>query len=215
MNDRAVIPQSLRPIVLKTLHSAHQGVLGMGTRARSVLFWPGMSKDIERTRENCIDCHRNAPSQAHLPTVPANPPQSPFDEIYADFFQFGGKHFLIIGDRFSGWTDVFALQTGTSQSGAKALVRCLRVFFATYGVPLEISTDGGPQFIADACRQFLKTWGVKHRVSSAYFPRSNGRAEVAVKSTKRLLRTNISPGGSLNNDRFLEAILQHRNTPDP
>ena len=86
MNDRAVIPQSLRPMVLKTLHSAHQGVLGMGSRARAVLFWPGMSKDIEKVRQNCIVCDLNAPSQAHLPTVPANPSQRPFDEIYADFF---------------------------------------------------------------------------------------------------------------------------------
>ena len=42
-----------------------------------------------------------------------------------------------------------------------------------------------------------------------------GRAEVTVKSTKRLLWANIGLGGSLNNDRFLQAILQHMNTPDP
>ena len=64
-------------------------------------------------------------------------------------------------------------------------------------------------------KQFMRRWGVRHRVSSAYFPRSNGRAEVAVKSAKRLLRSNVGPGGSLNNDRFLKAILQLRNTPDP
>ena len=107
------------------------------------------------------------------------------------------------------------MQTNISQSGASALVRCLRIFFVTYGVPKEISTDGGPEFMADTSKQFLRKWGVNHRISSAYFPRSNGRAEVAVKATKRLLRANIGPGGSLNNDRFLQAILQHRNTPDP
>ena len=49
----------------------------------------------------------------------------------------------------------------------------------------------------------------------AYYPESNGRAEVAVKSAKRLLRSNIHASGSLNGDKFLKAMLQLRNTPDP
>ena len=52
-------------------------------------------------------------------------------------------------------------------------------------------------------------------MSSAYNPRSNGRAEVAVKSMKRLLSDNISDSGDLDTDRFTRAILQFRNTPDP
>ena len=49
-------------------------------------------------------------------------------------------------------------------------------------------------------------------ISSAYNPQSNGRAEVVVKSTKRLLRSNTSPSGSLDSDKFLFAMLQLRNT---
>ncbi len=57
-------------------------------------------------------------------------------------------------------------------------------------------------------------WGVRHRVSSAYHPHSNLRAETAVKSMKRLIASNVGSGGSLDNDNFAEAILQYRNTPD-
>ena len=70
-------------------------------------------------------------------------------------------------------------------------------------------------FLQLATQQFFTTWGVKHRVSSAYFPQSNGRAEVAVKAAKRLLMANVSPSGDLNDDSFLRALLQLRNTPDP
>ena len=52
-------------------------------------------------------------------------------------------------------------------------------------------------------------------MSSAYFPHSNGRAEVAVKTVKRLLMVQLSPNGDLNNDCFLHAILLLRNTPYP
>ena len=61
----------------------------------------------------------------------------------------------------------------------------------------------------------MDRWGVNHRKSSAYHPQSNGRAEVAVKSAKRLLRSNISPSGSLDSDKLLRGLLQLRNTPDP
>ena len=54
---------------------------------------------------------------------------------------------------------------------------------------------------------------MKWRVSSAYNPQSNGRAELAVKTAKRLLRENISLSGDLNTDSTARALLQYRNTP--
>ena len=115
------------------------------------------------------------------------------------------------GDRLSGWPEIFSTPCGSSQAGARGLIACLRKFFDTFGVPEELSSDGGPEFTAGITREFLDKWGVKHRVSSAYNPQSNGRAEVAVKSAKRLLRSNIGPTGSLDNDKLLRALLQLRN----
>ena len=213
--DRAVIPKSLRASVLDSLHSAHQGVSSMQMRAQSIVFWPGMTRDIENKRKSCSDCNRNAPSQAILPTDPAQPPSSPFENIYADFFDFGGYHYLVAGDRLSGFSEIFQTPSGTPNSGSVGLIKCLRKWFGTFGVPKELSSDGGPEFAADVTKQFLIKWGVQHRQSSAYHPQSNGRAEVAVKTVKRLLRSNVGPCGSLNTDKFLRAILQLRNTPDP
>ena len=46
------------------------------------------------------------------------------------------------------------------------------------------------------------------------YPHSNQRAELAVKSMKRLCRENTNRDGSLNNDKFLRAVMTYRNTPD-
>ena len=46
-------------------------------------------------------------------------------------------------------------------------------------------------------------------------PQFNGCAEVAVKAATKLFMSNISPNGDLNNDLFLRALLQLRNTRDP
>ena len=60
----------------------------------------------------------------------------------------------------------------------------------------------------------MSDFGVKHRLSSVAFAQSNKRAELGVKSMKRLIRKNTNSDGSLTNDRFLEALMTYHNTPD-
>ena len=213
-NDRVIIPSSLRRLVLRTLHAAHQGVSTMLMRAQSIVYWPGMSKDLHEIRAGCQECNKNAPSQATLPSEPVNPPSTPFEQIFADFFHFAGFNYLVVGDRLSGWCEVFPTPSGSSSSGARGLVKCLRRMFSIFGVPIELSSDGGPEFVAAITQNFLHRWGVKHRQSSAYNSSANGRAEVAVKSAKRLLRANVDGTGSLNSDKFIRAMMVLRNTPD-
>ena len=69
--------------------------------------------------------------------------------------------------------------------------------------------------MSEAVQNCLRRWGVRHRLSSAYFPHSNCRAELAVKTGKRLLRENMGIKGSLNTDKFMRAVMQYRNTPIP
>ena len=44
--SRVLVPRSLRSEVLECLHSAHQGVQGMTSRAAESVFWPGISAAI-------------------------------------------------------------------------------------------------------------------------------------------------------------------------
>ena len=208
--DRIVIPPSLRPTCLSALHAAHQGTSAMTAKAEASIFWPGITNDIQATRENCPHCNRMAPSQAALPPTPPTLPEYPFQCICADYFHYQGHTYLVIVDRYSNWPIV-----ERAENGARGLIKTLRHTFATYGIPDELSSDGGPEFIAQATREFLRQWGVHHRLSSVAFPHSNCRAEVGVKTIKRLITGNVGKDGNINIDAFQEAILQYRNTPDP
>ena len=56
---------------------------------------------------------------------------------------------------------------------------------------------------SDIFQKSLKAWGIRHRLSSSYNPHSNCRAELAVKVSKKLVRDNMGPGGSLDTDKFM------------
>ena len=98
------------------------------------------------------------------------------EQIFADFFEFGGHHYLIVGNRLSGWSANFATPTGSAWSGACGLIACLRSHYAIVGVPEELYSGRGPEFKASATEDFLNKWGVKSRVSFAHYPQSNGPA---------------------------------------
>ena len=69
--DRIITPPALRHAVLAALHAAHQGVSMMTAIAETSIFWPGMTEDIAKVRNECEHCHRMAPSQPAAPPIQA------------------------------------------------------------------------------------------------------------------------------------------------
>ena len=127
-----------------------------------------------------------------------------------DFFQVEATY-LAISDRYTNWLSVFRLPKDDSAN----VIAVLRRYFARWGIAQEITSDGASMLCSAAMKDFLNRWGVTHRVSSAYYPRANKRAELGVKAAKRLVMGNLGPKGTLDTDRFGRALLEHRNTPDP
>ena len=164
------------------------------------------------TLGSCSYCNNNAPSQAMMPPQPLASPDYPFQMVVADYCNIKGKSWLVLCDRFSGWLSV---QYYSREASATDLVRTLKEYFSIFGIPEHFSSDDGPQFRSDTLRTFFQSWGVReHRVSAAYHPHSNLRAETAVKSAKRILLDNTRSDGSPDQDKIARALMQHRNTPD-
>ena len=116
---------------------------------------------------------------------------------------------MVIVDQYSGWPIV-----EKSIDGAAGLITALRKTFVTFGIPDDITTDGGPEFTATTTKKFLSDWGIHHRLCSVANPHSNSRTEIGVKTMKRALADNTPANGNLDCDKFQRTMLAYRNTPD-
>ena len=207
--QRLLIPRPFRREVLRRLHASHQGINRTLRRARQTVYWPGLTSDVTSTVEACNPCQTHLPSLGKEPLLNDASPTRIFQDIAADFFECGNRHYMAVVDRFSGYPIIAALNAPPT---AAATIDKLKVIFTMFGCPSRLFSDGGRQFTAQDTQDFLRRWGVTHRLSSAHYPQSNGLAESAVKALKTLL---LKTGGRFNSEQFNEGLLELRNSPRP
>ena len=92
------------------------------------------------------------------------------------------------------------------------MIKSLKFIDTTYGISAELASDGWSEFTVSVTKAFLKDCGVYHRLLSVAYPDSNCRAEIGVKTAKRIIADNTGVKGVLNTDVFKQAILQYRNS---
>ena len=160
--NRILVPPAFREKVLENLHSAHQGVSSMISRAQASVFWPGITSDIQKVRDRCFHCNRIAPSQPNAPPIPPMTPEYPFQSICSDYCTVGGSNYLVTVDRYSNWPSI--QKAGHGQANSKQLVGELKKHCSTFGIPEELSSDGGSQFTSTETRSFMENFGIRSRV---------------------------------------------------
>merc|ERR1712239_90681 len=202
--SRLIVPKLLRNRVKQVLHANHRrDLVRVKARAQEHVYWPNMAANLKLFIDQCVQCQVNMLSHPREPMIASAPPDYPFQKVAADFFDMKGHAYLVYVDRYSGWNDTTYYPPGNATMAE--VIKSLRNLFADFGVPEEFACDGGKNLTSTEMDNFLKSWGVKLRVSSTHYPQSNGRAECAVKAAKSLVMGNMTSNGSLNTDKFLRA----------
>jgi hypothetical protein len=117
-----------------------------------------------------------------------------------------GHTLLLVIDSHSKWVEVFRV----SSTAASVTIAKLRTLFATHGLPQTVVSDNGTGFTSTEFAEFLTKNGIKHVLSPAYHPSSNGLAERAVQTVKNGLKKQQSGNIQCKIDRFL---FKYRSTP--
>ena len=168
--------------MLRQIHKSHLGIVKCRQRAREVLFWPGMSLEIEQMVNNCSVCADYAKNQPSEPLKPSVPPSLPWKKIGTELFEFRGEHYLLSVCYRSKFIEVTKLES----LGSGAVIEELKRQFGVRGIPAEVVSDNGPQFNSSEFEEFAKDYGFKPTATSPHYPKANGEVERAVQTVKKL-----------------------------
>lgn len=115
--------------------------------------------------------------------------------------------YLVVIDAHSKWPEVINFKNNTK---AYRLIEVFKALFARYGLPVDMVTDGGPQFRADEFLEFLRQNGINHSFSPPYHPATNGAAENFVGTFKNKV-TKIVKGGETPESAVNLFLSDYRN----
>lgn len=204
LNDKLVVPKGLQGEMLEKLHEAHLGIVKTKARARQVLYWPGMSSDIENMIQKCRVCEKFQSAVQKEPLLTSKIPQRPWEMIGVDLMDYGGKTYLVVMDYYSKWLEIIHLDRGKTSFH---VLDKMKNIFSIHGIPEVVRSDNMP-FNSFQFRSFSQQWDFELITSSPHYPKSNGLAEKAVGIAKNLLRKCTEEGRDLS-----LVLLDYRNTP--
>eukprot|EP00253_Pinus_taeda_P031699 PITA_31699 len=82
-------------------------------------------------------------------------------------------YILVATEYVTKWVEVEALPRATEDS----VIQFLLHLFVRYGLPREVITDGGPQFVGHKLAATLNNYHVQHKITTPYHPQANGQVE--------------------------------------
>ncbi|XP_060557421.1 uncharacterized protein K02A2.6-like [Ruditapes philippinarum] len=196
-----VIPSSLRT---EMIYAVHVGVTKTLNRAKDIMFWPGMVKQVTDHVLACPLCLTHRASNVKEPLNPHIVPQKPWQHIAADLFTLDGRDYLITAEVYSNYFEVDALP----ETKSKTVIRKLTMHMARYGQLETLKSDNGPQFSSEEFQKFASDWNFKHVTSTPGYSQSNGFIEKMVSIAKKTMKK----CQATKTDPYL-AFLEYRNTP--
>ena len=129
--------------------------------AKNVVYWPQMTKDIEKMISTCTTCQRFQAKQCALPLEWQPTPDHPWQIVASDLFDFNGAQYMVITDMYSKMC--FVRKMPSSGATAAAVISKMKELFAEHGVPDVLRNNNGPQYASAALTEFAAEWGFQHK----------------------------------------------------
>nr|XP_054599305.1 uncharacterized protein LOC129163965 [Nothobranchius furzeri] len=195
--QKLYVPTRVRGDLIHWAHTAkfsiHPGVGRTLALIRRTFWWPSMYKDVREYINACSICARNKSSN-QPPAGLLNPlpvPTRPWSHIALDFVtglppSNGFSVILTIVDRFSKSCHLVPLKALPSSAETAQLL--IKHVFRLHGIPSEILSDRGPQFLSRVWKEFADHLGARVALSSGFHPQTNGQCERMNQELEAMLR---------------------------
>ena len=199
------------------LEVAHDSILGghLATkktydRVTSNFFWPGAYDDVSRYCQSCDICQRTIPKGrcGKTPLVAMPIIGEPFARVAIDLVgplpMSGRKHrwILTLVDCATRYPEAIPMKGIDTIECAEELVN----IFSRIGIPQEILSDRGSQFVSDLMREISRLLSVHQLQTTPYHAQCNGLVERWNGTLSRMIQKMAAEKPS-DWDRYIPALL--------
>jgi hypothetical protein len=194
---QVVVPVDYRKHVLKLAHEAvlggHQGSKKTRNKVMSDFTWPGMQADITRYCQSCDICQRTLPKgrvgKVPLGSVPLI--EEPFQRVAVDLVgpikpttERGHRYILVLVDYATRYPEAVPMKTIEAEAVAEALLG----IYSRLGIPKEVLTDQGSQFVSGIMKEVSRLLSIRRLTTTPYHAMCNGLVEKFNGTLKAMLK---------------------------
>ena len=162
---QVMVPEKLRRPIMEVAHGSimggHMGIKKTTDKIQSAFYWPGIQGDVTRFCKSCDVCQKTV-SKGSVPKVPLEKMpliDKPFKRVAIDLVgpisppsEEGHRYILTLVDFSTRYPEAVPLKNIDTETVAKALVD----IFSRLGVPEEILSDLGTQFVSECMREVTR-----------------------------------------------------------
>ena len=211
--EQLILPKQCHQNVCKLAHTIPlAGHLGRDKTIKRItkhFYWPTVFSDVAEYCRRCPQCQRTAKgSQRKVPLIPLPVMEAPFERIAMDVVgplprsRRGHQYILVVCDYATRYPEAMALRKVDAGSVADQLIQ----LFARVGIPREILSDQGTNFMSQLLKELYNLLNIRPIRTSPYHPQTDGLVERFNKTLKSLLRKLINKEGR-DWDQLLPYVL--------
>ena len=176
-----------------------------------------MDREVEAHIRACVECCANDKSlKVRTPPMTiVEVPEELWSKLAMDIvgpiavLPYHQRFVISLVDYTSKWLEIRLVAHPDSNN----VIKFLTDVFAREGLPCELVTDNGVQFVSLEMESFLRNMGIKHKRCSLYHPQGNGMVERMNRMIMECVRG--AALSKLDVENSIRAMLRaHRNTPN-
>ncbi|ESK81113.1 reverse transcriptase-rnase h-integrase, partial [Moniliophthora roreri MCA 2997] len=189
--NRCYVPNkgNLRREIVKTIHEAkgigHLGQFNTLEQVSRDYWWPGMAKFIKMFVNGCAKCQESKsitnPNKPPLLPIEGEKDVLPFSKITMDLItdlpESGGYDTILVVVDHSSTKGVIFTPCNKTINAEQTATLLLNNVYKRFGLPNKIISDRDPQFATKVFQELGKQLGVKHMMSTAFHPQTDGESE--------------------------------------
>ena len=194
---QVMVPTALRHQIMDVTHGSimggHMGIKKTVDKIQSAFYWPGIQGDVTRFCKSCDVCQKTV-QKGSVPIVPLQKMpliQKLFQRVAIDLVgpisppsEDGHRYILTLINYATRYPEAVPLKNIDTKTVAEALVD----IFSCLGVPEEILSDLGTQFVSECMKKVARLLSIKQLTTTPYHPMCNGMMEKFNGAMKSMLK---------------------------